>query len=265
MLVPTIFSSNLVKSLHPKFVFALLCLISTTAWGAPFTTIEFPSEDGLTITADLYLAHKDRHTPFIVLFHQAGWSRGEYRETAPRLNAMGFNAMAVDQRSGDTVNGVENATARLAQAQGKPARYLDAMADMRAALAYARGHYAQGKLIAWGSSYSSALVLVLAGENPELADATLSFSPGEYFTQLGKSATWIRRHAANIRKPVFITSARDEHHAWANIYAAIPAASKTSYIPASSGHHGSRALWKEFSDSTGYWQAVTAFLDQYGK
>jgi len=254
-----------VQALNRKSTFALLCLISSAAWGAQFDPIQFPSEDGLTISADLYLPHKDPHTPFIVLFHQAGWSRGEYRETAPRLNAMGFNAMAVDQRSGDAVNGVTNATAALARSQGKGASYIDAMADLRAALKYARAHYARGKLIAWGSSYSSALVLVVAGEHPELADATLAFSPGEYFTRLGKPATWVRRAAAKIHKPVFITSARDEHHAWADIYATIPTADKASYRPKGSGHHGSRALWQQFSDSPGYWDAVRAFLDRYGK
>lgn len=35
-------------------------------------TIVFKSLDGLTITADLYITHNDKNTPFIVLFHQAG-------------------------------------------------------------------------------------------------------------------------------------------------------------------------------------------------
>ena len=34
--------------------------------------------------ADLYIAH-DASAPFILLFHQAGWSRGEYLEIAPKL------------------------------------------------------------------------------------------------------------------------------------------------------------------------------------
>jgi hypothetical protein len=54
--------------------------------GASPTPITFPSGDGVTCTADLYRVHPDPATPFIVLFHQAGYSRGEYREIAPRLN-----------------------------------------------------------------------------------------------------------------------------------------------------------------------------------
>ncbi|WP_424352380.1 hypothetical protein, partial [Lutimonas sp.] len=67
-------------------------------------TINFKASDGVTVTADLYMPHKTS-APFILLYHQAGYSRGEYLSIAPQLNAMGFNCLAVDQRSGDKVNG----------------------------------------------------------------------------------------------------------------------------------------------------------------
>lgn len=239
-----------------------IVLTASAAWAdRPFKTVRFPSEDGLLIEADLYMAHP-KTAPFIVLFHQASWSRGEYREIAPRLVAMGFNAMAIDQRSGNAVNGVDNQTYRRARAARKKVGYVDALPDLRAALRHARSHYARGKLIAWGSSYSSALVLRLAGTEPTLADATLAFAPGEYFRKYGKSGTWIREAAARIKKPVFITSAREEHKNWAAIFAAIPAKAKTSFVPRSAGNHGSRALYKKFADSDDYWKAVRAFLDR---
>ncbi|MCG8423557.1 MAG: lysophospholipase [Proteobacteria bacterium] len=252
-----------------RTISALLCAVvlacglpalATAGPEAAPRTITFSSEDGLAITADLYLSHGP-DAPFIVLFHQAGWSRGEYREIAPRLSAMGFNCMAIDQRSGKGVGGVVNQTARRAKEAGTGTTYVDALPDMRAALRHARKHHARGKLIAWGSSYSSALVLVISGQHPELLDATLSFAPGEYFARLGKSKTWIRSAAAKIRKPAFITSARNEQKKWRAIFAAIPdAAIKTAYIPKTSGQHGSRALWQKFSDSPGYWKAVKDFL-----
>jgi dienelactone hydrolase len=222
-------------------------------------TIRFAAEDGLTITADLYRIDDDT-APFIVLFHQAGSSRGEYREIAPRLNALGFHCMAVDLRAGNTMRDVPNETARQARAARRPTTYLDALPDMRAALRHARSQLARGTLIAWGSSYSAALVLRLAADNPELVDAALAFSPGEYFGRLGKPGAWIREAAGRIRQPVFITSARDERRAWAAIFDAIPAPSKTSYLPTTRGNHGARALWKRFADSPGYWTAVSAFL-----
>lgn len=236
----------------------------TAAADQPYRTISITASDGLAITADLYLAHKDPQTPFIVLFHQAGWSRGEYREIAPRLNELGFNCMAVDQRSGGSVNGVDNQTHTRAKKAKKGTTYVDALDDMRASLRYAREHHGKGKLIAWGSSYSSALVVRLAGTEPDLADASLAFSPGEYFAKLGKSKTWIGEAASKIDKPLFITSARREHDSWKDIYAAVASPHKWSYLPESKGNHGSRALWEKFSDSPDYWRAVTAFLALHG-
>jgi hypothetical protein len=48
-------------------------------------TITFQAADGLTATGDLYLTG-DKAAPFILLFHQADYSRGEYRQIAPKLN-----------------------------------------------------------------------------------------------------------------------------------------------------------------------------------
>ena len=178
-----------------------------------FQTITFPSQDQLTITADLYMAHAST-APFIVLFHQATYSRGEYREIAPKLNLLGFNAMAVDQRSGDQVHGVVNETAKLAKEQSLSDTFIDALPDLLAAIDFAKTNYAGGKLIIWGSSYSSCLVLKIAGDTPDIADALLAFSPGEYYVHLGLGETFIADSAKNITMPVFITSAFDEQEAW---------------------------------------------------
>lgn len=245
------------------FAFLLtLSLLTGPALAGQARTITFPAPDGLEITADLYAPHPDKATPLIVLFHQAGWSRGEYRELAPWLNKLGFNCLAVDQRSGHEVNDTPNATAARAKAAGKGVTYVDAEQDLIAALKYARTNLATGKVIAWGSSYSAGLVLVVAGEHPELVDGVLSFSPGEYFSDLGKPDDWVTKAAAGIKAPVFITSARSERGNWQPIYAAIKSA-KASFVPNTKGNHGSRALWGKFDDSTGYRDAVGAFLEKY--
>src|SRR4030042_680748 len=70
--------------------------------------VTFPSSDGLTITADLFL--KDKDLPFILLFHQGNYSRGEYREIAPKLLNLNYNCLSVDLRSGGKVNFTENET-----------------------------------------------------------------------------------------------------------------------------------------------------------
>src|ERR1041385_9201704 len=83
--------------------------------------ITFPSIDGLIITADSYL--QDDSLPWILLCHQAGYSRGEYKETAAKFEAFGYNCLAIDQRSGGEVNGIKNETAARAKEQGKPMDY----------------------------------------------------------------------------------------------------------------------------------------------
>jgi len=240
-----------------------IALVTSAPAQAQTKKITFTSQDGLPVTADLYLAHKDLRTPFVVLFHQAGWSRGEYREIAPRLNLLGFNALAVDQRSGGSVKGVTNETHYRAKKQNRGTSYVDAYQDMVAAVRYARSHYVKGKLVVWGSSYSAALVIKLAGDHPDLVDGVVSFSPGEYFSRFGKPSTWIRSSAAKIHKPVFVTSGKHETGRWTDIFVAIPSKSKIAFVPSTKGNHGSRALWSKFSDSKAYWQAVTTFLNTH--
>jgi len=248
-------------SLTQTFAVALLALPSVAAEPE---VVSFESKDGLLITADLYKPHEARidgkATPFIVLFHQAGWSRGEYREIAPRLNELGFNCLAIDQRSGKEVNEVPNETVARANTKGLPTSYVDAEQDLIAALEFAKKKYAKGKVVAWGSSYSSALVLRIAGENPELVDGVLAFAPGEYFQRSGKPADWIQKSAEKIKCPVFITSAKKEEPSWKAIYDAIPGEKKAFFLPKTEGNHGSRALWEQFEDSKEYWRATETFL-----
>ena len=228
-----------------------------------YSQISFASGDGVEITADLYVAHEDKAKPFIVLCHQAGWSRGEYREIAPKLNRLGFNCMAIDQRSGGKVKGVSNGTMARAAEANKPTTFLDAEQDMIAAIDYARKNYAEGKLILWGSSYSSALSLRIAGENAETVDGVMAFAPGEYFVRFGKPDDWIQSSASKISVPVFITSAKNEYSRWEKIFESIGNDERMKFIPESKGNHGSRALWKQFDDSDAYWEAVKVFLAKF--
>jgi len=247
---------------HRVFTLALL-LAAFACTAAGSETVTFAAKDGLLLSADIYAPHDQAGTPFIVLFHQAGSSRGEYSGIAPWLNSLGYNCMAVDQRSGEVSQGVENETARRAAEAHRETGYLAALPDIRAALEYARKHYGKGPVIAWGSSYSAALVLQIAGVSPGQADGVLAFSPGEYFERAGKSATWIAESARHIRIPVFISSARGEADQWAAIYATIESGSKAKFVPATDGRHGSRALWAQYPDSGDYRAAVRTFLEQH--
>jgi dienelactone hydrolase len=236
----------------------LLCSLSANTYAALKDTIRFPSEDGLMVTADLYIEENDKSAPFIILYHQAGWSRGEYAEIAPRLNALGFNCIAVDLRSGGKINGVRNHTAHRARQKKKNTSYEHALPDMLRAIELVKKQLSSGKVILWGSSYSASLALKIAGDWPDLVDGVLAFAPGEYFNTHTK--TWIQDSSTHITVPTFITSARNEKPSWSDIFDAIPSKHKTSYLPPTPGNHGSRALWKQFPDNGGYWMAVEHFL-----
>lgn len=239
----------------------VLCLFGSSYGGslAQSETIRFKSTDGLEMAADLYFSHP-KSAPFIILFHQANWSRGEYAEIAPKLNSMGYNCMAVDLRSGGSINDVSNITKQNALKAMKETQYVDAVPDMLAAIDYAKKNYAEGKVIVWGSSYSAALSLKLCGDYREKIDAVLAFSPGEYFASQGKPRDYITSSAGSITQPAFIASARDEKNNWWGIYVAIPSDKKSFFLPPSVGNHGSRALWSKYPDADSYWKAVSEFL-----
>lgn len=73
-----------------------------------YETVIFKSKDKLEITANLYIKNEPK-IPFIILFHQAVWHRGEYRELASKLSKLVFG-MAIDQRSVEEINGITNKT-----------------------------------------------------------------------------------------------------------------------------------------------------------
>ena len=233
----------------------MLIILQSTLFATDFKTITFQANDGVTITADLYIPHTDKTTPFIVLFHQAASSRGEYREIAPKLNQLGFNAIAIDQRSGDGMNGVDNDTVMDALEKDKEIGYLDAFVDLTSTIEHVKKHYATGKVIGWGSSYSSALMLKLAGDFPTLVDGVIAFSPGEYF----KPRVVIADSAKKIKVPVFITSTRSEQKKTQPLFDVIPS-QKTYFLPKTEGDHGSKALWSKFKEHNAYQKAVEDFL-----
>ena len=247
------FQANLVLA-------AFLLLVCGAAVGARAELVTFQAADGLAITAELTRPTGDTKTA-IVLFHQAGSSRGEYATTAPKLAHMGYLALAVDQRSGNGFAGVVNQTATRARQARKATGYTDAIPDLRAAAAYARSKLGATKVVVWGSSYSAALVVMLAGLEHGFADGVLAFSPGEYFG--GK--TPVKTDAAKLTVPVFITAAKSEARQWSAIYKAIPQTTpKVGFIPKGRGVHGSSALIAERSPNEGeYWAAVEAFLAEH--
>jgi hypothetical protein len=102
--------------------------------------VKFPSKDGVTITADMYETNPDY--PWIVLFHMAQSSRGEFQKIAVKLNKLELNCMKAAIQKAYII-------------AGKP-------------------------VIIFGSSYSGSLAIKLGSEMSQVK-AVVAFSPGEYF------------------------------------------------------------------------------------
>ena len=245
------------RALHVlTFALLVMCSLSQSA-AAQYKNVQFASTDGLKMTADVYRP-SGLATTVIVLFHQAGSSRGEYRDIAPELVKLGYMVLAPDQRAGESFGDVANETAQEAVMEGKNQSYTDAVPDLKAAVQYARKEMAAKRIAVWGSSYSASLVLVLAGQDKGFSDAVLSFSPGEYF----KGNPGVGAAAKTISVPTFITSAKKEIGGWQPIFDVIGAGvAKTGYQPSVAGVHGSSALLPVGDEkSAPYWTAVKTFL-----
>ena len=234
----------------------VLCGLVAAAAPARADSVSFAASDGVTVFAD-YAPPKTTGEPLILLFHQAGSNRGEYATIAPLLAELGYGTLAVDQRSGGNLWGRANETV---QHLGHSADYGEALRDLEGALAWAKANGPGGKLILWGSSYSAALVFLVAAKHPQDVAAVLAFSPGEYLSEPGA----VRRAAAAVTAPVFVTSAKDEGEIAAAkaILDASPAAKKTQLVPQIAGVHGSSTLRADRNPKGAEenWAAAKAFL-----
>ena len=243
-------------------VLVALCLAAAAAVSVQVlpvqaqTKLTLTASDGVAVSALQYSA-KGSAKASVLLFHMAGSNKAEYAPIAPRLAALGYDVTAIDQRSGGAAFGAQNETAR---GFARSASFEQALPDLEAALADARARAPGRPVIVWGSSYSAALVFVLAAKHPGDIAAVLAFSPGEYLSGASVSAA-----AAKVSAPVFVTSASDggEIAAARKILAASPAAVKVQFTP-KAGVHGSSTL-RDDSNARGAaenWAAVEAFLSR---
>jgi len=214
--------------------------------------------DGVQVRGDLYSLDGGgkKTAPVVLLFHQAGASRHEYSDIAPRLNDLGFHALALDQRSGGPRWG-ENATV---EKLGESADYLPALADLEAAWKWVAGAGYSGKTLVWGSSYSAALVFLLAAEHPQI-DGVLSFSPGEY---LGSRTDEVRKAARKVEQPVLVLTPEDERDRAKTVFDVIPGDAKRFVIPDNAVHGSSMLVPGRNAGAEAIWPEVVAFLEPFG-
>lgn len=215
--------------------------------------VELRAADGVVVHGLLHAIESTAPRPIVLLFHQAGSNAAEYAPIAPELQALGYHALAIDQRSGKRRFGRDNLTVA---ALGESTEFGPAYRDLVAALAWAeRGEYS--KIVVWGSSYSAALVFRLASEHADSVAAVLAFSPGEYMGTKGKVAGWARE----VGVPVFVTATPGKEVEGARAIAQAVGDTAELYVP-TRGVHGSSTLHPS-RNPAGHrevWKAVEAFL-----
>ena len=231
---------------------AAILVAASAAADATGQAVTLRARDGVSISGLAYTAEHPK--AIVLLFHQAGSSKAEYASIAPRLAVVGYTALAIDQRSGGDLYGANETARRL----GKPAGYEQAKPDLEAALDWATAKHLP--VVLWGSSYSASLVFEVAAEHPQQVSAVMGFSPGEYFDDMNA----VRRAAAKVRVPIYVTSAPDagEVSEARAILAVSPARSKIQYVP-QFGVHGSSTLI-ETQDPKGAaenWKHALMFLN----
>ena len=241
-----------------RLLFAVGLAMSPVS-GHTADAISFAASDRVQVFADYYSAGS-KAKPVILLFHQAGSNRGEYATIGSTLATLGFNALAIDQRSGGNAWGRTNETVKHL---GKSTDYGEALLDLKAALQWAKSSGHTGPILVWGSSYSAALVFLLAAEHRNEIKAILAFSPGEYL----RGSSTVRKAAAQVSVPIFVTSAKDpkEIAVAKSILDASHSAEKTQFVPQIAGVHGSSTL-REDQNPDGAkenWTAVKQFLEKF--
>lgn len=220
--------------------------------------INYYTPDSVQIFGDLYL--KDKSAETIVLFHQArANARGEYGPIIPELTAMGYNVLAIDQRSGGQLFGSYNRT--VAQIPLNRFSYCDAYPEMEEALNYLNTHgFKEGKIV-WGSSYSAALVIKLAAQHSDEVAGVLAFSPAsgepmegcrpeEYFSTL-KVPLLVLRPDSEMQYEFVKTQFDSVAHTGHQTYVAI------------GGKHGSSMLVSSRTNTNTEktWEVVKVFLN----
>jgi dienelactone hydrolase len=240
------------------FLVAFGCAFGAAA-AAP-ESVMLVAADGGQVFGDVWRGAPGKR-PVIVAFHQAESSSAEYTPIAPRLVDTGFTVLAIDQRSGDGAFGGTNRT--VAARKGDSTGYDEALPDLEAALAWAKAEAKGAPVVVWGSSYSAALVFLLAAANPGEVNGIVAFSPGEYLNK--KRA--VRDAAARVSVPVFIdqSSGADEVAASAAILKALKSADKQQYVAKAKSTHGSSTLRADTNaaGAEAHWQAVLKFLARF--
>ncbi len=219
----------------------------------PAKKVSFRTLDDRTVFGELYDIGNNK--PVILLLHQFGYNKYEYSDIAPKLNDMGFNALAIDLTGGGTFAGHNNETVD----KGSPIdnspenrrKMIERIkGELEAAIDYLNKKYNR-KVIVWGSSYSANYAISITKNDN--VNAAISFSG---------LANGLSKELLKLEKPVFMTSSKEEASQIKTLLKDVPQKENLiHFIPNSEGGHGSSVLWNGQPYAAEYWEAVKAFLN----
>ena len=216
-------------------------------------TITFTASDGLDITADEYIIGRDK--PYVLLFHEQGSSRGEFKTIARRLCKLDYNCLAVDLRNGGNYNYVSNETSKRLRGKQLDTGLNGIEMDAVAAIRYAREKSEQ-PVVLFGSGANGSLSLKIALSNTDVK-AVIALSPGEYFMPEIK----IQEVISPLEKPVFITSSKAELPYVSELASGMDKDYVTLFEPKQgAGDRGTRSFSADYSNNNEYWIALMLFF-----
>jgi len=252
-------SSYLRRRLKHRCIAAILILLSLPVLSASDiirkNTVTFPSGDSLLITADQYIISEDK--PFIILLHEQGSSRGEFRDIAERLCKMDFNCMAVDLRNGGTNHYVSNQTTRRCRQVRCAVTPELIETDIEAAIGYAVQESGQ-PVVLFGCGANGSLALKVTAEHEDV-NAVVALSPGEYFLP----SMSIQDTIAGLSKPVFVSSSKSEYPYLEQLVSGIGEENLTKFEPElGAGKRGSASLDSNNENHSEYWLALLLFFKE---
>jgi dienelactone hydrolase len=215
--------------------------------------VSFKAVDGVDIFADQYISNEKN--AYVLMFHQDGYSRGEYREIAKKLLKLGYNCLAVDLRNGNEVNFVRNETARNVDNKTIARDFIDCQKDITASIDYAF-NLSKRKVVLFGSSFSASLSLII-GRSDERVAAVIAFSPGEYFYP----AISVKDKIVQLDKPVYIACSELEYPYIISLTEQMVKTNLTLYKPlAGQNTHGAKVLWNSNPYHQDYWLSLLMFF-----
>ncbi|HOS84888.1 MAG TPA: dienelactone hydrolase family protein [Bacteroidales bacterium] len=237
-------------------IICFFCMVSLSIQAQK--TITFFAADGLEITADVYDTDVES-SKYMLLFHQAEYSRGEFQQIATRLIKIGFTCIAVDLRYGNEVNFVNNETAMRAKKGGFASSMIDCEKDIAAAISYVKTLDTKPRIFLMGSSFSASLCLKTANERNDI-EAVIGFSPGEFF---GAELS-IEESIRGLQTPYFVGCPRSEHYYVLQLLSGTQSKKKIVFKPeGSDGLHGAKTLWWESATRDEFWLSLLFFLKDF--